>query len=252
MSRNAEEFLRARLAAGFVPPPSRRDSGFDLEQAYAVAEELRRAWIDRGSRMVGRKLGFTNQSIWPELGLSEPIWAPIYDSTVQFQDGETAQHSLVGAVGPRIEVEVVVKLAALAPVAIEWAALGYEIVQCHFPDWEFNCADAVADFGLHRGLLVGEPSSDVDQLDELELALSRNGELVARGNAKSVLGGPVPAIDWLVDVIERQSDAPPLEPGEIVTTGALTGAHSLDAGESWTTEITGGPSLVGPSLDLEK
>ena len=60
------------------------------------------------------------------------------------------------------------------------------------------------------------------------------------------------AIDWLVDVIERQSDAPPLEPGEIVTTGALTGAHSLDAGESWTTEITGGPSLVGPSLDLEK
>ena len=27
---------------------------------------------------------------------------------------------------------------------------------------------------------------------------------------------------------------------------------STDAGESWTTEITGGPSLVGPSLDLEK
>ena len=126
-----------------------------------------RSCVERGSIEAAawweENFGFTNQSIWPELGLSEPIWAPIYDSTVQFQDGETAQHSLVGAVGPRIEVEVVVKLAALAPVAIEWAALGYEIVQCHFPDWEFNCADAVADFGLHRGLLVGEPSSDVDQ-----------------------------------------------------------------------------------------
>ena len=28
--------------------------------------------------MVGRKLGFTNESIWRELGLSEPIWAPMY------------------------------------------------------------------------------------------------------------------------------------------------------------------------------
>ncbi len=28
--------------------------------------------------MVGRKLGFTNESIWRELGLSGPIWAPMY------------------------------------------------------------------------------------------------------------------------------------------------------------------------------
>ncbi len=252
VNRSAQELLRARLTAGLVTPPSRREPGFDLEQAYAVAEQLRRAWVDRGRRMVGRKLGFTNKSIWPELGLSEPIWAPMYDTTVQCQDGEIMRHSLAGAVGPRIEVEVVVKLAAVAPVAIEWAALGYEIVQCHFPDWEFSCADAVADFGLHRALLVGEPSSDVNKLDELELTLSRNRELVARGEAKSIFGGPVLAIDWLVDILERQSDAPPLEPGEIVTTGALTGAHHVDVGERWITEVTGGPSLLGPSLVIEK
>ena len=251
MIRTAEELLRASLTAGLVTPPSTKEPGFDLEQAYTVAEQLRRAWVDRGRHMVGRKLGFTNISIWPELGLSEPIWAPIYDATVQFQDGELLRHSLAGAVGPRIEVEVVVKLAAVAPVAIEWAALGYEIVQCHFPDWEFSCADAVADFGLHRALLVGKTSTDVNPLHALELALLRNGELVGRGEATSVLGGPLRALDWLVDIVE-QSGAPQLEPGEVVTTGALTGAHHLEVGESWTTDVTGGPSLPGPTLLIDK
>ena len=250
MSRTAEALLHASLTAGLVSPPSKDEPGFDLEQAYIVADKLRRAWVERGRRMVGRKLGFTNTTIWPELGLSEPIWAPIYNATVHFQDGEILRHSLAGAVGPCVEVEVVVKLAEVAPIVIEWAALGYEIVQCHFPNWEFNCADAVADFGLHRALFVGETSSEVNWLNALELALTRNGELVARGEAKNVLGGPSHALEWLVEIIE-QSGAPHLEPGEIVTTGALTGAHPLTAGERWTTEVTAGPSLPGPVLEIE-
>lgn len=195
--------------------------------------------------MVGRKLGFTNQSIWPELGLTEPIWAPIYDTTVSFQN---ERHSLDGAVGPRIELEVVLKLSSVNPLSFEWAALGYEIVQCHYPDWEFSCADAVADFGLHRALHIGEPLKDSAQLERLQVSLSRNGEVVARGEGKSVLGGPLRAIDRLVRILDKQPDEPRLGAGEIVTTGSMTGAIPVAAGELWTSEVTSGPSLAGLSL----
>ena len=234
------ELLEARAASGLISPP-----GLELREAYQVGAQLRRSLIEQGHRMVGRKLGFTNETIWAELGLTEPIWAPIYDTTVSFQN---ERHSLDGAVGPRIELEVVLKLSSLTPLEIEWAALGYEIVQCHYPDWKFSCADAVADFGLHRTLHVGEPRTDSTQLEGLQVSLSRNGDVVALGEGKSVLGGPLRAIERLVEILERQPDEPFLEAGEIVTTGTMTGALPVLAGEVWTSKVTGGPALRGLSL----
>ena len=234
------ELLEARANASFVRAP---DLG--LREAYAIGAQLRGALIAKGYRMVGRKLGFTNEAIWPELGLSEPIWAPIYDRTVSFQN---ERHSLAGAVGPRIELEVVLKLSSVTPLEIEWAALGYEIVQCHYPDWKFSCADAVADFGLHRALHIGEPLTDSRGLEGLSVSLSRNGEVVARGEGKDVLGGPLRALDRLVEILERQPEEPRLEAFEIVTTGTMTGALPVAPGEIWTSEVTGGPALSALSV----
>ena len=41
--------------------------------------------------------------------------------------------------------------------SVEWLALGFEIVDCLFPDWQFQPADFVAALGLHAGLIVGPP-----------------------------------------------------------------------------------------------
>lgn len=243
LDASVEALLRARSESRRLPTP-----GLDMVQSYEVAARLREALIAEGHRMIGRKLGFTNPSIWPELGVSEPIWAPIYDTTVSFLEGRALGHVLAGAVAPRIELEVVLRLSSVSPPAIDWAALGYEIVHCHFPEWKFSCADAVADFGLHRALLVGEPLLHLERFADLEVSLSRNGELMAQGEGKSVLGGPENAIEWLRTILDRQPDAPSLEPGEIMTTGTMTGALPVTAGESWEARATGGPKLPGISL----
>jgi len=69
---------------------------------------------------------------------------------------------------PRIEPEIVfswkkpittVGLDAATVLAdhVEWIALGFEIIDCPFPDWKFQPADFVASMGLHRALIVGDP-----------------------------------------------------------------------------------------------
>ena len=52
---------------------------------------------------------------------------------------------------------------------------------------------------------------------------------------------PLLALAHLIQALARQPEAPPLSAGEIVTTGVITDAHPVAAGETWTTELRGLP-----------
>jgi 2-keto-4-pentenoate hydratase len=157
----AGELSAARKAQRLIPPPSRRNPEFSVEDGYAVGRFLHQEFVDSGWVPIGLKLGFTNQAIWNQLGPNRPFWAPIYDRTVT----DRSEVSLAGLVAPRIEPEIApgfsTDLQAGASsidvsAAIIWAALGFEIVQCHYPGWEMRPGDAVADAGLHGVLIVGD------------------------------------------------------------------------------------------------
>ena len=57
--------------------------------------------------------------------------------------------------------------------------------------------------------------------------------------ATDVLGGPLSALRHLIDILARDQVNPPLAAGEIITTGTLTRALPVSAGETWTTKLTG-------------
>ena len=86
-----------------------------MAEAYAVTAELRRLREQRGERPVGRKIGFTNRTIWAQFGVDGPNWGDLFDTTVrdvpisfEFTLGEMPE--------PLIEPEIVFGLAgALAP-----------------------------------------------------------------------------------------------------------------------------------------
>ena len=127
---------------------------FSIEDGNVVGRQLHAQRLAAGARPVGLKLGFTNEAVWEALGLTSPFWSPIYDDTVT----EGPEVSLDRFVAPRIEPEIVLGFrSALARdvaaddvcAAIDWAAPGFEIVQCHYPDWAMASADAIADGGLH-------------------------------------------------------------------------------------------------------
>ena len=139
--------------------------------------------------------------------------------------------------------------------AIDWVAHGYEIVRSSYPDWKFQAADAVADSAFHAWLLVGPalPIADlgnepVTTLGLFSLDLSRNGQHVETGQGADVLGNPLSALRELVRILDESDDAEQLQAGEIVTTGTITAAHSIAAGERWQSELD---EISLPGLTVE-
>ena len=229
-----------------LAPFSEADPNFGLKDAYRVAAAVRAHREARGERPIGRKIGFTNRTIWAEYGVYAPIWGYVYDRTVRDLSSESHEVSLSGLAEPRIEPEIVFGLAA--PPApgmddralircINWIAHGFEIVQSIFPNWSFRSPDTVAACGLHGMLLVGPRRSPESRLNEwarelsrFEIDLFRNGALVDHGVAANVLDRPLFALRHLADTLAQDPLSPPLTAGEIVTTGTLTRAVPVAAG----------------------
>jgi 2-oxo-3-hexenedioate decarboxylase len=131
---------------------------------------------------------------------------------------------------------------------IDWIAHGFEIVQSIFPNWSFRAPDTVAAYGLHGRLFIGprhaaEPRRDAwtRELSRFEIDLFRNGALMDHGVAANVLDGPLFALRHLIETLAQDPLNPPLAAGEIVTTGTLTRAFPVAAGEVWSTQLEGVP-----------
>jgi 2-oxo-3-hexenedioate decarboxylase len=229
-------------------------SGIEMQRAYGVVAEMRRLRTARGERVAGRKIGFTNRTIWDEYKVFAPIWGYMYDTTLA--DVSAARNvDLSKFVEPRIEPEIAFGFAR-APEAgmspaqildcIGWAAHGFEIVQSHYPDWKFSAPDTVANNALHGAYFMGERISVADDraawLDALanfEISLYRNGERIDQGHARNVLDGPLFAIRHLLDLLKDDPQNEPLAAGEIITTGTVTKAFPVTSGETWHTEVRG-------------
>ncbi|WP_423068519.1 2-keto-4-pentenoate hydratase [Devosia sp. CN2-171] len=223
----------------------------DLPTAYRVAKVVRERKAEGGDRWIGRKIGFTNHHMWEVYDVKAPFWAAMYESSVQDNDGTLKVN---GFPNPKIEPEVIFGLSA-APAAgmnerdllgcINWVALGFELVSSIYPNWKFQAPDAVAGFGLHALLAIGERvavSSRADWIDRLaafRLQLWRNRVLSTEGGGLDVLGSPLTALRHLNDVVNDPAFGPPLAAGEIITTGTLTLAMSVSPGETWTARATG-------------
>ena len=262
----ASRILAAAGTVSSIPPVTAGMPDFALGDAYRVAARIIERRMTRGERPVGWKIGFTNRTIWDEYGVHAPIWGPIYDSTVQAVDpaeGPTPC-SLASLVEPRIEPEIVLRIAAPPRPDMDERALlscidavghGVEIVQSVFPGWKFQASAPVAAFALHgcyrHGPLVAVSPGDrqdwLARLSDFEMALFRDEQEVDRGRAANVLDGPLSALRHFVRGLSEQPLPNGLRPGDLVTTGTVTRAFPVHAGERWSTKVIGLP-LPGMKL----
>lgn len=90
-----------------VEPFSRRNPRFDLEKAYEIVVRVGELRNSRGEMPIGRKIGFTNTSIWRDLAISAPIWNYVFDRTVSNAVSGHGEANLGGMPEPRIEPETV-------------------------------------------------------------------------------------------------------------------------------------------------
>ena len=257
----AAEAMAAYVERRQIAPFSSRQP-LSMDDAYRVTPKVRQLREARGERVLGRKIGFTNRTIWDEYNVDGPIWGYVYDSTLHDLRTVSDGVSLASFSEPLIEPEIIFQLAA-APdpdmderdllSCIAWVSHGFEVVQSIFPGWTFAAADTVAAFGLHGALLIGErhpidgsPDAWLASLHNFEITLSC-GDTVVNGHSRNVLDGPLSALRHLVQALARDDVNPPLAAGEIVTTGTLTRALPVKPGQTWTTALEGVP-LRGASI----
>jgi 2-oxo-3-hexenedioate decarboxylase len=233
-----------------IAPLSQTEPGFDVAAGYRVLHEIERRRREQGWVPVGRKIGFTNRTIWARYGVFQPMWAHTWAHTVHFAPDGRKSLALCGLVEPRIEPEVVFKLAGPVPLTddpsavlacVEWMAPGFEIVQSHFPGWKFAAADCTAAFGLHGRLVVGAPVSVTEsnraqiaaRLATFTLTLQRGTTVIDVGVGANVLDSPALALVHLARVLAQQPQFPPLAAGEVITTGTVTDAWPVAPGQTW-------------------
>src|SRR3954471_19572393 len=123
----AEELIALSQSTREIPPFTDTYPSLTPVQGYEAAGALHQHRLVQGWVPVGRKIGFTNRTIWPRYGVYEPIWGTVYDRTLIEARGNQATVPLAGLVNPRIEPEICFGLGASPKAerlleAIEWMA----------------------------------------------------------------------------------------------------------------------------------
>ncbi|MGB8103522.1 MAG: hydratase [Pseudolabrys sp.] len=216
-----EAFTAFNSGGRHVQSFSARYPGFTLDDAYrvtALANELR---VANGYKPVGRKAGFTNRQMWKEYGVSAPNWGYVYDRTLH---DLAVPLPLAPYTEPKIEPEIMFGLATAPSPGMDNAALLCHEIGTGADEW-------------------------LRTLRQFEVELYCDGKLMERGYGSNVLEGPLSAVRYLVELLARDPDNPPLAAGEIISTGTLTRALPVNPGEMWTTKLRG-IDLEGASLRL--
>lgn len=260
----SDELMSARSSGRMVEPLSARP-GFDLDAGYAIEARLKQLWEATGHRSVGRKVGYANKAMWRVFKLETLVWGHMYDDTVRYAENNSAILAIANPRSLKIEPEVVFGLkqpitepgldATAALGAVDWIALGFEIIDCPYPGWKFQPSDLVASFGLHAALVVGEKLSVTseaipklaEQLAGFRLRIMKDGKLAEEGSGKNSLKSPALCLAELGAAVARRFPGEPLEAGEIISSGTLTGGHLATRGDHWAAEVEG---IDLPRLDL--
>ena len=224
------------------------------EAGYRIAARLHAERMAAGWRPLGRKIGFTNRSIWPRYGVYQPIFGFVYDRTVTLAPENHVTIPLAGFAQPRMEPEICFGLRSAPPrskdpaellKAIDWVAHSVEIVQCVHKDWKMQVGDSTAANGLHGALIVGRkvPVGDIanlaGKLPALQVTLKHGRRVVDRGVGANVLDSPLLALAHVIELLAALPAFPALGAGEIVSTGTLTDAAPVARGQTWSTEFSG-------------
>jgi len=256
----AESFAAFNSGGRQLTPFTARYPDLTMDDAYRITASANQMRIAQGYKPVGRKIGFTNRRLWDEYGVRAPIWGYVYDRTIHDLE---APLLLAPYSAPKIEPEIMFGLCALPSpgmddaallLCVAWIAHGFEIVQSIYPQWTFSAPDTVIANALHGALLIGprhnigtHASEWLRALTGFEVDLSCNHTLMDSGQALNVLEGPLSTIRYLIDLLARDPENPPLAAGEIISTGTLTRAFPVKAGEIWTTKLKG-IALEGATL----
>jgi len=221
--------------------------------AYAVQAEWTRARLANGENIVGRKIGLTAKAVQEQLGVDQPDYGTLWQSSYYDARGGKVRVPASDFIAPRIEGEVafLIGKALTGPqvtpqqvlAATEACALGVEIVDSRIADWKITIADTIADNASYGGFTLGPWDKGLRDSDlaSVAMTITQNGAVAAQGTGAAVLGSPLLSCTWLANKLLEFGVS--LQPGDIVISGALMKMLPFKQGDRFGFALTGQPSF---------
>jgi 2-keto-4-pentenoate hydratase len=237
----ARAFVDARLA-------SRRLADFpgalpaDLASGYRCQDEAIRLWPDT---IVGWKVGRIPAELQAELGADRVI-GPVFAKNLSTAQGlAPSVLDLIPGGFAAVEAEYIFRIGRDAPAdKTEWTALdALEFVDAELVGVEFAGSPlatindlgprvVAADFGNNAGLILGPeiPGWRADPFGGPPCEVFIDGVSAGQGSPASIPGGPPASLAFLLGLAARRGY--PLKRGQLITTGAASGIHDIEAGQT--------------------
>jgi len=235
----ALELLRAEDEAKPVEPISERYPEISVEDAYRIQLEIVRRKIERGEKVVGKKIGLTSRAMMEMLGVDQPDYGHITDRMVVLENDSIDTSKLIA---PKVEAEIAFLLKedlegpGVTPARVIQATEGVfpalEIIDSRIKDWRIKIFDTVADNAGIARLVLGSKMTRIENIDLrlIGLVMRKNGEIVATAAGAAVLGNPVDSVAWLANKLSEFGVS--LKRGEIILSGSLIRAFDVKPGDS--------------------
>lgn len=210
----------------------------NIDQALALQAGVIAAY---GEPVGGWKIGATNEKSQSVLGTNEPFFGPIFTSRIVESGAEIEISAQSLAI---IEPEIALRLGRdLSPrstpytveeifAAIDTVHPALELIDRRLPG---GLADGIfwhiADCGLNDAFVYGPGKSGIgfDQLADIAITASRNGEAVASGVGANALGGAHFSAQWLVNRFSSLGQT--LKKGQFLSTGLTTQVFTMAKGD---------------------
>ena len=230
--------LQGRLGRQPSPPLSASTAEMTLEEAYGLQRELEQAFIGRGERVVGYKVGFTTAALQERHGVTEPVLGFLLASGV-YGSGDAVPLSRFVAIGVEVEVAFLLKsdlagpgvTAASALLAVEGAMPSFELIDFRLSGTPRG-TDVVADGVYTNAIVLGRPLTPLAGIDlALEgVVFEQDGQVVGTHTAAEVLGNPLVSLAWAANRLGRMGRG--LRAGDLVLTGSISKVLRPTAGQS--------------------
>ncbi len=237
----AQSFVDARRGAVPVREyPGRMPA--DLASAYVIQDTAIDLW---GDDVAGWKIGMVAVDLREQLGVDR-IAGPIFARQVLRASGDEPVDLAVLRGGfAAVEAEFILKIgrdqdpsqrvwsAAEAAEMIGAVHIGIELAGSPFAGInDHGPAVTASDFGNNSGLVIGAEMKDWRGIDWARAAAktSIDSKQVGEGNAAMLPGGPLAALAFLLTHCADRGR--PLRKGQWVSSGAVTGVHQIEAGQS--------------------
>jgi 2-keto-4-pentenoate hydratase len=226
----------------------------DVDRAYEVQTTWSALRIDRGERIIGRKIGLTSFAMQEQLGVSEPDYGSLWDSRYFPAQGGRTEMPAESFLQPFLEGELAFLIGrplagpnvtlqeALA--ATDALAVAVEVVDSRIEDWNIKLPDTIADNASYGGFTTGPWSRSLREADlrTVGMLINKSDSRVAEGMGAASLGHPARAVAWLANKLSEFGTN--LKPGDIVLSGSLGRAVPAQQGDVFVLEAHGQPPLT--------